>query len=572
VSTQVVAATESAGHLASVGARLEWQPALFADRPDRRTLRGLKAPWPLTPRRIRFHRNHAIEMAISVLRPFLEFAGVAPEFVVSDYDDSLTFADLDAADVEVVWLDYARLARRMSPPALAAWVGDRLRVLRGRSTAPVLVLDWDGSPQDGESFREAFARLAPAIGGVHLADRRELFARLGDDYFDAERAAMTGTRMSQLGALLTARQLGTRWLPALLAPRLKAIVVDLDNTLHAGVLGEDGTDGVVLTDGHARLQRRLLALRDSGLFLALLSRNEEPDVRALFAARADFPLGWDDFLVHRVSWDAKSRGLREIADELRIDTGAVLFIDDNPGELLEATHGVPGLHCLHARSDADETVAALNHFPGLWAFAGTREDGLRIADSRANQERDAALALAGEDAGAYHRELAVTLTVTHDAPGQLARIAELSAKTNQFNLAQRRFGEAELPKLLGDPRWQLSAAALEDRLSDSGVIAVAVTERRASALVVHDLCISCRALGRALEDVIVGQLIGSGPLFAGATEVVFAFVEAARNAPARRWLVRFTGRELPDAPAEVVVPAARVAAAGANPDVRIEAR
>jgi FkbH-like protein len=578
VSIQVVpdagagAEDPAAGHLAAVAARLEWQPALFAQRPDRRMLLRLKAPWPLGPRRIRFHRNHGIELALSVLRPFLEYAGVAPEFVIGDYDDSLTFGALDAADLEVVWLDYARFADRMAPADLADWLGDRLRVLRGRSAAPVLVLDWDGPAAGAEPFREAFARPASEIGGVYLADRRELLAELDTDYFDAERSAVTGTRMSQLGAILTARLLGTRWLPALLAPRLKAIVVDLDNTLHAGVLGEDGAAGVALTDGHARLQRRLLALRDSGLFLALLSRNDESDVRALFATRADFPVGWDDFPVHRVSWQAKSDGLREIARELRIDPGAVLFVDDNPGELLEATHSVPGLHCLHARPDADETVAALDHFPGLWAFAETREDGLRSADSRANRDRDAVLAQAGEDVGAYYRELAVTLTVTHDAPGQLARIAELSGKTNQFNLALRRLTGAELPALLADPRWQLSTAQLEDRLSDSGVIAIAITERRDSALIVHDLCISCRALGRALEDLIVGRLVAGGPLFAGATEVVFPFVDAPRNAPARSWLARFAGRGLPEAPSDIVVPATRVAEAAVNPHVIIEAR
>jgi FkbH-like protein len=552
--------------------RLRWQSILFAPEPARQSLLALEAPWDLSPRRIRFHRNHAIEVTLSVARPFLEFAGIAPEWVVGEYDDSLSFPTLEPVDLEVVWLDYARFADRMKPEEIADWLGERLAVLRSRTTSPVLVMDWDGAQSSATAFSAALSEVVAHLGDVRLADRTELIRRLGERFFDLERASLTGTRMSAEGAAGTARLLGGNWLPALLMPRLKAVVVDLDNTLYDGVLGEDGIDSVVLTEGHTELQRQLVELRDSGVLLGLLSRNELGDVDELFRTRRDFPLRWEHFAAHSVGWQPKSAGLERIAGSLRIDPSAILFVDDNPGELLEALLGVPGLRCVHAADDGYGTARALRYFPGLWAFERTEADALRARDLRANVERDSALARSADDAGAYYRELGVVLTVGQNHPDQLPRVAELSSKTNQFNLALSRYSLGQVQELARSEKWQISTARLEDRLTDSGVVAMALACRDADTLVVHELCISCRALGRRLEDLIVAQMLVSGPVFAGTREVVFQFVEGPRNQPARRWLEEFTGAEFPDAEKEhhVKISAERVLAASVNPDVRMK--
>ena len=377
--------------------------------------------------------------------------------------------------------------------------------------------------------------------------------------------------MSRIGATQTARMLGGPWLGAILIPRIRTVAVDLDNTLYQGVLGEDGADGVELTQSHAALQRQLLGLRERGVFLALVSRNHPEDVRELFQMRDDFPLGWEDFSARSVRWHPKSAGIAEVAGELRIGPDSILFVDDNAGELLETAQHVPGLRGVHAAS-ADQTTRALRYFPGLWAFAGSAEDELRVADLGANAEREDALAKVGDDLASYYRELGVRLTIRHGDQVPLQRMAELSGKTNQFNLAPQRYDESELRERLSEGSWQISSAALEDRLTDSGVIAIAVSQRQGARLIVREVCVSCRALGRQLEDVIVAHMLVSGPLFDGVAKVTFPFIDAPRNQPARAWLSEFAGVEVPTAPEQIAVSisADRLREASVNPDVEIE--
>jgi FkbH-like protein len=532
-------------------ARLAWPPVLFADAPTRRELLGLRAQWPLAPRRIRVHRNHAVELALSVTRPYLEFAQIAPEWVIGEYDDSLALGLDGEVDAEVVWLDWARFAQRMSADQLREWLAGRLAALREQTTAPILLVG-----PDLPGFE------APAVDGVAVGDLTRLLASLGDAAFDDERAEMTGTRWSAAGAVAVARELGSRWLPALLAPRIKAVAVDLDQTLYAGVLGEDGPAGVEVSDGHLALQRRLRALHHSGVLLALVSRNEPADVDELFADRDDLALGLDDFDATAIGWGAKSDGVRAVAAQLNIDPGAVLFLDDNAGELLEVQSALPGVRWLQAVPDAADTARWLDWFPGLFAFARTEADGLRAADLRANREREVALAGAGSDLGAYLRELGVTLTFEQQA--HMARVAELSGKTNQFNLALARLSEGEVRARDADPAYQISTARLQDRLTDSGIIAIAIARRDGERLLVEELCVSCRALGRRIEDLIVAGMLAGGRVFEGAQTVEFAVAEGPRNRPARDWLTRFAGD------GSSTVSADRVREAATHPDVVIQ--
>lgn len=528
-------------------ARVDWQPVVLAAEPRRLDLLSLSPSWPTRELRVRVHRNTAVEYVASLTAPFLAYAGLAATFEYSDYDDSLSSATAGdgTADVELVWLDLDRFGT--PDPALAEWLAGRLEAMRSRTVAPLLVVD---APDPGAAaFNQRLGELCQAIPGVTVADLSTVAARVGDAFVDQRTRDLAGTRMSGRATVLAAQRLGLRWLPAVTGPGIKALAVDLDMTLYRGVLGEDGPGGVVLTEEHERLQRVLRDLRDEGVLLALVSRNEPSDVEALFAARPDFPLQLSDFTARAIGWGAKSEGVAAAAAALRISTDAVVLVDDNVGELAEVGTNTRIGGLVHA-VDPAATADALALFPGLHGRSRTREDGLRAADLQAATERARG---AGGDPQAYLRSLQVRLSLALDAAALLPRAAELAAKTNQFNAALRRTGQAELARWLAADDVHVVTAALADRLSDSGVVALVAGRRDAHGrVVVDELCISCRALGRGIEDVLLAAAVGRLMEEFGADATAVAYLPGPRNEPARRWLADHS-RYPVDEPGEVLL-------------------
>lgn len=490
--------------------RMDAQRTLFAPLPSRLDLLGMAldaAEGP--PRRINVWRNHAVETLLTLAKPYLDWAGLALDPWLSGYDDSLSFAEHAPAALELLWLDAARL------PADAGWLDGRIAALRQLSRAPILVL--------------ASGPVVASGPDVHVADLGAVCSAAGVPLLDARLAKVTGSPLSAAAQSLAARELACRWLPALLCPPLKAVAVDLDHTLYAGVLGEDGPQGVRLEPGHAQLQQRLKALRERGVFLALVSRNERADVQALFDARADFPLRWEDFSVTEVSWGDKADALLRVAQALNIDVSAVAFLDDNPGELAQVGLRLPTLRCALAHADGALTARVLDHLPALWRWRVSAEDARRVADQQANAQR---AELSAADPEAYFKSLGVRLRFSLNDATQLARMAEMSGKTNQFNLALARLSETDYAARLADPAGAVVTVELADRFSDSGVVGLLAARVGDDAIHVDELLISCRAMGRRLEDSIVIGALQCLP----ARPVQFRVTEGPRNQPARHWL------------------------------------
>ena len=520
--------------------RAEWQPTLFANELRRLDLLKLEPGWPCEPFHLRIHRNQAFEFVASVLGPFLAFGGRRAEIAYSDYDDSLALHVEGRADVDLLWLDFERYRDRLAPRELVAWLLERVQSLRARSEAPILVADCAATDAAAQELNDGLRNLAQVVPGVRIVPLSQIGAELGARTFDRRAARVTGMTLSDAACLRAARALGLVWLPAALAPRLKAIALDLDNTLYSGVLGEDGPAGLQLTAMHLELQRKLLRLREQGVFLALASRNEKVDVDRLFAERPDMPLRPEHFSATSIAFRAKASGLREIAAELRIGVDALLFVEDNPGEMAVVATEVPGVKMLHA-ADPALTARALDFYPGLQGYPPGRDDLRRVADVAASAQREQA-ARSAQSPEAYLRSLEVVLTFATNRRADLERLAELSNKTNQFNTAFLRLSEAQVAKRLADPLCRTISVSLRDRLSDSGIVGALFLRQASSTLVADEIVISCRALGRNVEHAIVTEALRRALEELPAGEVRFAFREGPRNGPARAFLAEYAGR------------------------------
>lgn len=516
--------------------RFESQETLFATRPSRLSLLQLPPTGrPAIQKKVNIWRNHNIESLLPVLEAYLAFGDIQIQFEISSYDHSFSFEGRKEADAEIIWLDSDYLLTKLSTDEIVQWLQARILDLRRSSKAPIVVATWFAD----KSGSDRFSAVTESLPGVHFANLKSVPLSEKVALTDPRTAALAGTPLTPTAQLFIARELACHWLPGALLPPVKAIALDLDNTLHHGVLGEDGIAGVKLTPEHISFQSYVKNLQKKGIFITLVSRNNHADVEKLFAERTDYPLRWSDFTTVEVSWDEKWKSIQRIAKKLNIGTDAILFVDDNIGELANVLTHLPQTRTVYGHQDAAITQRAVHYFPGLWRWKAQEEDAKRVQDAKANFEREA---LANEvDPAEYFRQLQVTLTFHLNPVEQLSRLTDLCNKTNQFNLSLRRFNETEVAERLKSPNASIVSVRLSDRLADSGIIAIIVAEKTGKTITVEELCISCRAMGRKLESTIVLKALQQMPIFSGSENVIFKSRQGPRNQPALEWLQELIG-------------------------------
>jgi FkbH-like protein len=507
---------EPPGFLRSFGemvSSLDLQQTLFEKALTRSDLIGYVSTIP-PGYRVSIYRNHSFELIEHTIRPFLDFAGVGVEFKYSDYDDSLGFLDLDIhCDVVILWLDISRYAIA----DIEAFVRERISALKYvfKKNILVVTLGLEMSIQDER---------------VTIYSLSKIHRSLAEKFLDLRLEAFSGTKLSSAACIAVAKDIGLNYLPALLKPALKGVVVDLDNTLYRGVLGEDGAYGVVLSEGHRQLQERLRELAAAGFFLCVASKNDEQDVFDLFCKRNDFPLRIEDFTKICANWSPKAASIDEIAAYLNINSDSLLFIDDNLGEIASVSVQHPNLRVLWAKDDAALTLDVLNNYPGLLKLNTKIEDHLRIGDVKANEQRQQMLnALSTDD---YFKSLNMELIFDINNTDHVSRASELANKTNQFIFSYRRYSPQDIVEMMSGTNSVIITISLKDTLNDSGIIGVVALKREQDYALLDECLISCRVLGRGIDETMVLGAIKVGLEFLALQSLKVDFRKGERNLPA----------------------------------------
>lgn len=433
--------------------------------------------------KVNVHRNHSFEPIQSIIDPFLHFSNLKANFKLGSYDDSLNLEEISQADLEIVWLDLSRYNQEWEEH-----IYQQLDYLRSISKAPILVFLMDlQSPLNSISYTNHQTEIY--LLSQILKDEENLL--------DLAKFSITATKLSNHACIILAQILGLKLIPSILLPSLKAIILDLDNTLYDGVLGEDGINGISISKEHQLLQAQIKNYKEQGFLLALASKNEEEDAKKLFQKRSDFILSWDDFDRIEVNWNNKSDNIQQIAKFFNIGLDSLLFIDDNIAEI-ENTKQL-GIKTILATSP-QHTLEVLKLFPQLHKVSTTKEDLIRSKDIQANQLRKKLEALSPEE---YFKSLQISLQFFVNDKQIIQRMTELLNKTNQFISNYTRPTEQEILHDIKDPNRAIVAVSMSDKLSDSGIIAIIRGEKINEELHINDICISCRALGRKLEEIIL---------------------------------------------------------------------
>jgi FkbH-like protein len=321
----------------------------------------------------------------------------------------------------------------------------------------------------------------------------------------------------------------------------KCLVVDLDNTLWGGVIGEDGIEGIQLGANYpgsafVEFQRAVLDLYRRGVILAIASKNNPADVDAVFAGHRFMLLRKEHFAATEIHWEPKSDSLRRIAQELNIGLDHMVFADDNPAECEQVRRELPAVTVIHLPSRPEQYVDALTAeglFDSITLSAEDRRRG-ELYQQRAQAESMRSASGNIED---YYRDLDMELQIASVAPASLTRAAELTRKTSQFNLTTIRYSEAEVAQRLDAPDWLAITVGVRDRFGDNGIVGVMMAQALEDRLDIDTLLLSCRVIGRTVETAMLAFLCDAAQQ-RGLGRLTGRLVPTAKNVPVRDLLER----------------------------------
>lgn len=511
------------------------------------------------------HATCTIGSLEHLLRAQLVGAGFRPQIEKGEYGAfEITLATGGAAggtadpDLLVMLVDAGFLLPRdwspAEPLALEEHVEHRLRELRGlvegvadRTTA-TLVLHTVPLPAEvrdtfvGLDGRARFAALWHRINAELLklaADRPQiavldLAGALADSPFTARDARLHryGDMPYTDGALLVLANEIRRVAQARSGLSRKVLALDLDNTLWGGVLGEVGAGGVQLGglypgNAYLDLQRTARRLRDQGVVLVLASKNDAGPVDEALAAHPEMALRADAFSVRAVNWGAKSENLVRAAETLGLSVGSFVFMDDSDFERAQVGDALPEVAIVSAAGDPAGLPGALLRHGWFDVMTLTDTDRKRPELYRKRAQRqDFSSGFQTSDEFLHALEIKVDVAPATDFT--VGRIAQLAARTNQFNLTGERFDEAATARMAGSGDHVVASVAVSDRFGDEGVIGAFWVECGPETWRVLNFVMSCRVLGRGVERAALGWLAGRARE-AGAARIEGRFVRSDRN-------------------------------------------
>lgn len=288
-------------------------------------------------------------------------------------------------------------------------------------------------------------------------------------------------------------------------PKKKAIIVDADNTLWGGILGEDGYEKIKIGNEYPGsiyfdFQTNLKNLKKNGILLCLCTKNNLKDVKELFNLRT-MPLSLKDFLIIKSNWEPKSTNIIDIMKSLNISNNSAVFIDDNPFEIGEVSAAIPDLSCLQFDiTDPKKSENILNYEPSFYKHFVTNEDLIKTNSYKTEQKRNK-FRLKSSNQDDYIAGLNLKINCEINNHNYISRASQLTQKTNQFNLTCNRYTESDIKKFMKQ-NIVLTFAA-KDKYGDLGIIGLSIIIKNK----IDTFLLSCRAFGRKIENEMLKKTI-----------------------------------------------------------------
>lgn len=504
---------------------------------------------------------------VHILELHLLATGIRPVFFQSEYNkyyEDAVFgnADLDVFQPEVIiiYTSVVNLINRPDQDDDADAVSGKLeaeysryqqvwQALQQRYSAVIIQNNFELPPAEplgslGASanfgvthfvrdLNRRFAEYAAATDGFYLHDLCGLSARVGlsrwfdENQFFAYKYAASYDVMPEIANSLA------KLIRAIYGKNRKCLVLDLDNTLWGGIIGDDGVENLQighetpLAEAFTAFQQYVKALKQRGVILAVCSKNEEDIAKSGFS-HPDSVLQVDDFIAFHANWEPKSINIRQIAQEINIGTDSLVFIDDNPAERQIVRDALPEVAVPEV--NPDDVFSYIRAIEGAGYFEPasiTNDDRKRNATYQQNKQRNE-LANAVGNYDDFLQSLSMQAEIASFQPVYFDRIAQLTNKSNQFNLTTERYTRADIERMSDDSAFITLYGRLADKFGDNGLISVVIGEKEGELLHIRLWLMSCRVLKRGMEQVMLDELVHKARK-AGCTELVGYYFPTRKN-------------------------------------------
>ncbi|MCD6401333.1 MAG: HAD family hydrolase [Anaerolineales bacterium] len=370
---------------------------------------------------------------------------------------------------------------------------------------------------------------------TYIWDFNNFVMRKGSDtIFDPKLWYVSRNPFKQSAYLEIANDL-SRYILSVLGKVIKCIVLDLDNTLWGGVIGEDGMEGIALGQDYpgncyVDFQRELLKLYHRGIILAINSKNNESDAFEVIDNHPYMILRRKHFAAYQINWNDKVSNLNVLAKEINIGVDSMIMIDDNPGECELIRQLCPECTVAQFPEKPYRVSDLIRSLPGIENIRLTDEDKKKGEIYQAQVKRKK-LETSSSDLGEFFRALEMKAEIKAADKFSIPRISQLTQKTNQFNMTTRRYSEIDIMEFVTSSDSYVFSVSSQDRFGDNGIIGVFVLKFDGDICLIDSFLLSCRVIGRTIEQSIAA-FISEFAREKGATTLVGEFIPTAKNQPA----------------------------------------
>lgn len=476
---------------------------------------------------IKIIRNTVAEHIIEWIEIYAKFAGIKLQKKYSDYDDSLSFNHLAKDDIIIYVIDFSRYI--LLDKKFIGWFTNNIVEKLKITESKIIILGRINS-LDNLNVLKFKRRLRKFCSNQQISVFIEDLNSAKQDLSKVSKQIVLKDKNHEI-----AKKIGLKIIPGLNQSQLRLIILDLDNTLYKGILSEDGLSGLELTKNHKKLFKLLKKYKDRGMLLAIASKNDEKDVLNLVKSNFFSPLSLEDFVSIKANWLEKSVNIKEIIDEVNFSSEYSLFIDDNTSEILKVKNNFNEIEVLLA-DDINLVLKLLTFHPRISLRSKTLEDQVRNADIIANKKRRELQKKSNSESSF---ELMSEVSIIEATKSIQDRLFELSNKTNQFNSNNYRISKQELDDLIGRKLISALGISLKDSFSNSGLIGFVAAKVENKSLIVFDLCLSCRALGRNLESVMIFKSLEYLAKNHIVDEIIIKYTQTEKNLPFKVWISNY---------------------------------